>query len=422
MKYHKQMKEKFVNYADKIINKRKNFFNSFDIFNNKTGVVLSKNYDYLYHLKNDYLYYNFVSKAMNEIYLQKKGYIALFLTVTLDSIAHKYKINKKGKMVLNKKYNSKFTINRGYQVLNKFFRHLYKNFRIKSKYKSFDFVKVFEPHSDFTPHLHSIIYIKETYLKSFFDFIDNSIAKNNFIGRYEVEILNNISRANSYLMKYIQKSFIDSMKENDLKMFLGWRLKNKIRMFTASQKLHFRGVFNKFGFSNLAKRFLLDEDLQDKYNTKNLYTLYSKIAVGNIKIKEKEKLVNNKTVFLDWNCDKIISFNIEKERIRKVNKLYKKYLDILFYFDDIDTQINFLENGEIKGRFEDFLFYEAFLSFEEFKSILDKKKLIDDFIEFLQKNLFFYYYRIVKFEVNKASGYNCWLNVYNKEDYSVVLN
>ena len=430
MKYKQDERNKYIKYADMIISKRKSFYEKFKIKDIKNDVILSKDYDYLYYLKNDYLYYNFVSKALNEIYLKKDDYTAIFLTLTLDSKAHRYKKNKKGKLIYNSKYDDKFTINRGYQILNKFFRTLYKDFRINRKYIHFDFVKVIEPHSDFTPHLHSIIYIKNSYLKAFLSFVDTQVSKNPNLGRYEVEILNKLSRANAYLIKYLQKSYVDNLNENDLKMFLGWRLKNKIRMFTSSQKLHFRNVFNKFGFTGIGKYFIRNlEEYSEFYGTDNLYTYYSKVASGVIRIFESEKMgiydvysfaSGKKIDFGVTEETSKIYFEIEKERIKKKNELYEKYIYLLSSCNNLDILLEILkENEKIYLKFDDFLFFEeGSISFKEFEDN-PNLEIIERFIEFLNKNLFYYQYKTLVYKVYSFTQ-DDYIVCYDKNNYKVI--
>jgi len=429
MKYLQEEKEKYIKYADLKIAQRKSFYKNFKIKDIKNDVIISKDYDYLYYLKNDYLYYNFVSKALNEIYLKKNDYTAIFLTLTLDSKAHKYKQNKKGKLIYNSKYDDKFTINRSYQILNKFYKSLYKNFRINDKYIHFDFVKVIEPHRDFTPHLHAIIYIKNSYLKAFLSFLDTQVSKNLNLGRYETEILNKLSRANAYLIKYLQKSYIDNLNEDDLKMFLGWRLKNKIRMFTSSQKLHFRNVFNKFGFTGAGKYFIKNlEEYSKFYETDNLYTYYSKIASGVIRILESKKF-NGYDVYSVVGGKKInfgvteetskIYFEIEKERIKKKNELYKKYIDLLSSYNNLNILLEILkENEKIYLKFDDFLFFEEFISFDEFRNN-PNLEIIERFIEYLNKNLFYYQYRTLEYKVYLFTP-DDFITCYDKNNYKLL--
>jgi len=338
LKYHYKEKEKYIAYADLIISKRKNFYKSLEIIDKKENSILQKDYDYLYHLRNDYLFYNFVSEALNENYFYKSGYVAIFLTLTLDSKAHRYKKNKKGKLIYNSKYDDKFTINRGYKILNKFFRDLYKNFRINSKYVHFDYVRVIEPHSDFTPHLHSIIYLKREHLSHFKNFVSNLIFKNSYMGRYEIEILEKITRANAYIMKYMKKSFVDTQNEDDLKMFLGWKLKNKIRAFTSSQFLLRRNVFNKLGFAKIGGKFLHNYEAQDYLETSNLYKYYSYVTWGQTIIRDPD---GENEVIKTYSNDKFeelgkkLIYKIVKYRRKKKDEIIDTYIQELLSYDDL---------------------------------------------------------------------------------------
>ena len=391
MKYLKDKKNEYIAYADLIISKRKSFYKNFKIKDIKNDVILSKDYDYLYYLRNDYIYYNFVSEAMNERYFNKDDYVAIFLTLTLDSKAHQYKQNKKKQLILNPKYDEKITINRGYKILNKFFRDMYKNFKINGKYTHFDFVKVVEPHSDFTPHLHSIIYLKRSDLSNFCSYVDSMIAKNGYMGRYEIEILRNIKRGNAYIIKYLQKSFIDDLNEDDLKMFLGWRLKNKIRMFSSSQFLIQRSIFKKVGFSKLSKELL---NSSDYFGTDNLYKIYSQVVLGKIYF---DKNIDKCKKFNDDSVDRILHFEILKSKIKKKNEYWDKYYKELKRYNDLFIKLEIIqEDKKIFDFFNDFLFYNYELSFEEFELEPDEK-MIDLFLISLEKKIFYTYYKIDSF-------------------------
>jgi len=423
LKYHQSEREKYIDYANFIISKRKKFYEKLEILDKKENCILQKDYDYLYYLKNDYLYYNFVSKALNEMYSSKKDYVAIFLTLTLDTMCHKYKLNKKSKFILNQKYDEKVTINRGYKILQNFYRTLYKNFRVNHKYIHFDFVRVIEPHGDFTPHLHSIIYIKKEYLSHFYTFLDAQIAKNNYMGKYELEVLQNISRANAYIMKYMQKSFVNTQNEDDLKMFMGWKLKNKIRAFTSSQILLHRNVFNKIGFAKIGRKFLHNEGAKDYLETSNLYRYYSYVTWGQTIIRdpdgENEKIrTYNDTTFEE--IGKRVIYKIVKYRRKKKNIFIEQCIQEILRYDDLYIKMEILEEDEkIKKMFDDFLFFNYNLSWLEFYDD-PKYEIIDNFIIDLKRKLYSYRYRIDEYRVSKRVSLENYEVVFNKKDYKLL--
>ncbi|MFX4233201.1 replication endonuclease, partial [Aliarcobacter butzleri] len=136
-------------------------------------INLNTNVEYM--IKNDYLCLVFNSIALQEKYENNNDYCALFLTLTLDSPFHQFKENENKELIKNSKFTKGNTVNLGYKVLNAFFKSLYKDFKVNNQFVKIEFIRVFEPHADFTPHLHSLIYIKKEHLNLFEKYLINKI-------------------------------------------------------------------------------------------------------------------------------------------------------------------------------------------------------------------------------------------------------
>jgi hypothetical protein len=163
----------------------------------ESGKLINLNNSIEYMIKNDYLYLVYNSIALQEKYENNNDYCALFLTVTLDSPFHEFKENKNKKLIKNSKYITGNSVNLGYKLLNDFFKSIYKNFKVNNQFEKIEFIRVFEAHSDFTPHLHSLIYVKKVYLDLFEKYLITKIYVNKDLGIHKIELIQNITRSSS---------------------------------------------------------------------------------------------------------------------------------------------------------------------------------------------------------------------------------
>ena len=159
-----ELKEYYIKTSKEREEKSKRFLSKINFVNSKTGEIKSIEYSLQRKYHQDYLYYKGVSDYIN-VLANMKGYVPIFLTLTLSSEYHFYRKRKNGKIVRN--YNSKeknsFEINKvikeGYQLLNKTFREIVRQGQRHDWKIDILYIRVVEPHKSFTPHLHSIIFI-----------------------------------------------------------------------------------------------------------------------------------------------------------------------------------------------------------------------------------------------------------------------
>ena len=163
----------------------------------------SLNFDIFRVYKDNYIYYGQVSDYLQRD-AKEQGKVAIFITATLPSEFHPYKTMNK-KHIKNKKYSNK-TIYEGYRKLQDFFRYLYSSFKVNRKSVKFKFVRVIEPHKDFTPHLHAIVFIESEYLEYFKKHFLNSLKLYSMGEQYKIEVIKNIQASVSYLLKYVRKN------------------------------------------------------------------------------------------------------------------------------------------------------------------------------------------------------------------------
>ena len=236
--------------------------------------------------RDNYLWFVYNQKLLEEKMIHDGGYVALFLTLTLNSSYHSHSHNKRK---ANPLYQYENTIKKGYELLNQSFREIYKNFKVKRKLEKIYYSRAIEPHKNLTPHLHSIIYVKSEYVAILKNHIKNIVSKNQ-LGRYEIDVIKDISRSTSYLLKYINKNTNPKNEEN-YHFFNGWKKTNKIRVFTISNLGLERYLFSKINHhTQLSKR--LENKNPISHILQNCNILVSTIdnSTKEIKVKKYENI------------------------------------------------------------------------------------------------------------------------------------
>lgn len=214
----KKIQEQYIKYhQQQIINKQK--FNA------------SKNisFDYDWENRQNELY---VINRFNYLHLEalEHNLIPVFVTLTLPSEYHQFKQTKKGKFVKNPKYLG-YTIEQGYKELNSIFRDLYNKFNIYSDGKVLNqkvkYSRVIEPHKDFTPHLHAVLYVEDANL---FHNHFNNVVNRYSLEQVDFEVLQTANHSIAYLLKYVQKTVSGSNA-----IIQGWKSQHKIVQVTTSR-------------------------------------------------------------------------------------------------------------------------------------------------------------------------------------------
>ncbi len=327
--------------------------------------------------KDDYYWFMYNQKALENKIINEGGYSTLFLTLTLPSSFHKYsKTTKK----YNVKFDEKNTIEDGYKLLNDTFRAIYKDLKVDRKFTKVYYSKVFEPHSNFTPHLHSILYVKNEYKNALIQHIKNMIAKFELGKSFEIEEVNDLARSSSYLLKYIRKN-TNVEDETTFRIFNGWKKAHKIRVFTCSilnglERFLYKKIKNNTNITKNLKENPIFKILNEcninitttckttkQVRTKNNIVENPKFTINckkeRIQIKDKSELElidtfvkNLKDSFYKSknNEDNLLSplnFDFYSDRFFYNNK---KFLDVVYNF----YKINFLDSFNFKTFFKDF--------------------------------------------------------------------
>lgn len=412
----KQKNEEYIDiYETKLTNKT-NFLSKMKVKNVVNDEVYAFNNNEEYLIKNDYLYLVYNSIALQDKFESNLDYTAVFITNTLISEFHKFRQLKNGNIVKNKKFVKGNSINLSYKILTSFFKSLYKDFKINNKFEKNEYIRVIEPHKDFTPHLHAVVFVKTKYIDLFHTYYERKVQQNKNLGMYKFEVINDISRSASYILKYASKNF--QIENDKFKIYYGWKLANKIRAYTFTRQFIPRDIFNKLSFY-FSKDYVFDTESIEEFGTSNLYemihnfTQYQQdiINLDTGEVKSTEKVSNEDDMF-------IIQINKHRNDIKncEAHKVFEVLKALLT--SNITLVHNELEKYNLLNNFNFFI-----------KEILDL-----NYLE-LKKNVYFFYvylflqtllnktryqYKYDKYQIYKKHHSNCKYElVYNKEDWEL---
>jgi hypothetical protein len=387
--YLKRKSNEYISLSFKSSSKISTFVSKLKVLNNQTGELFPVKYDFMKIQKDNYLWFNFVSTYMQNL-AQKDSKRAVFVTLTLPSEYHKYKTLKNGSHILNDKYSK--DINSGYKKLNESFRHLYNNFMINRKKVKTMYLKVIEPHKDFTPHLHAVIFIDDSQIDKFKNHFENTIKLFELGVQYDFTVLDSVQASVSYIMKYVKKSMFDD-KESTVRVIDGWKKQNKIRMFTHSQievKRYFFKIISRYvdlasdlsGYSileNLENKISLDLKYYDDsglYKSKVLFNSSSDIKVYIRKKKNNRKdlskYIEISDLYHHWTNIEDFLLELKKfdfdliDLVRYYYEFYSDSPELYYLSSDYDYNHFFrsLEFNFFKDMFENYVFEYI----EEFKT------------------------------------------------------
>ena len=193
----------------------------------------------------DYRYYKAIADYISKESITK-GLVPIFVTLTLPSEYHRFRVNKKGKHEFNPNYKG-YSIKKGYKLLQKVSREILRNFkRYTENRKGYNipYIKTIEAHKDFTPHLHFVAWVPKFLLNKFINIIQSKIKLFGLGKEYKIEVLKDTEKGSAYLLKYLQKTLLDK-NEHNLYALDGWRKANRIKIFTHSQVYLKRRDFEK---------------------------------------------------------------------------------------------------------------------------------------------------------------------------------
>lgn len=234
---------------------------------NKMKFMSSKGLDYdpEWEAKQDMLWH---VNRFNYLHLESvsNGLTPVFITLTLPSNYHEYKQNKKGKHVHNPSYDGT-TIHASYKKLTEIFRDVYNGFVLREDGKPVKqkvlYSRVVEPHKDFTPHLHAVLYVKDA--KAFLNHFNN-VKKRYILDQTDFEILDKANYSIAYLLKYVSKT-IDGKNG----VIQGWKSLNKISQVSTSRmpfnRLEYTAFTRNVKYNPLFKNIFYQMNAQGFFST-----------------------------------------------------------------------------------------------------------------------------------------------------------
>jgi len=405
----KSKEEKCNNYLDKIT-----------VLNKKTGELHKLKYDLFYHYKNNAIWYRAVSTHLQNQNINKR---AIFLTLTSPTEYHpfkeifvpqsrlkviKSKVNKHNKYnkvgskekwlstgiyKANPNYNPNCSISDAYNLLKNSFRKIIKDFKYNRKYCPIKYFRVVEPHKDFTPHLHAILYVDADKLDAFLSYLHRKIS-NLPVGKiYDVQVLKDTKASTSYILKYVRKTLVDTDK-NNIYVIDGWKKSNKIRMVTHSRIFVPRYLFDviakNVNLSFGSEKYDIIQNLLDNFNFSINY--FEPLSNFDSYYKSKTHFVKTDD---DYKYFAIVNIRVSTKLKFKDNEnsledldkyFYKKWLfqydvhnsilleDDFFYEDEEYDAYEYAEKRKVY-KIEDFVVYKQNLKTGEKEVFYDK----DDF-------------------------------------------
>ena len=180
---------------------------------------------------------NKVDFILQQMKIENKGRPAIFGTLTVDGYLHSTTFTKGGHFATDKQ------IKKSHRTLVDFQKVLRKALHKALGHRSFYFYIV-EPHKDWTPHVHFLLFIDEHEKGIFFETFNRVLklerAKRTGIGKPKYQEMKYIeagdtSSPTNYIAKYITKMvYSDDATKTDKEALDGYYRRFKIRQFTYS--------------------------------------------------------------------------------------------------------------------------------------------------------------------------------------------
>ncbi len=371
----KETKDVYIFNSKRMENKIKLFRETIKIVNKKNGVVSVLTHNPLQEQRDSYLWFmNNIKKTTDML---EEEYTCIFFTISLPSKFHQWvKKNKK----LNCRYKKECTISKGYELINQCIRTIYKNFRVNRKWEKTFVTRVIEPHHDFTPHAHGLIFVKKEYVEMMIKHI-KSILKHFKMGKQkDIQIMRDTKKGVGYISKYIRKTQ-NTDNEQLFHIMNGWKKTNKIRVFTIPQNF-----LNRFIFKKINSVLKLSKDLENKNIIDEVLEKCS-IKMTTSKYDSDNKFLNDVVKTYKHNKN-VYEVEIKRDRIQR--KKYTENIEIINDVFDIDYEK--LENGYFEQLTDDIFF-------------IREKDTID----------IVNYYKVTSFIIKKGKKI-----IYDKNDYEVL--
>lgn len=335
-KLYKEIQESIKNYYQVSIQKeqkQKGYLKSLKVLNRTTSEFLNLDYDFEKKYKE---YARITQQRISTIeqMARDKGYVSLFITLTLPSRFHPFKsVSYKNERLYTKR-NSEFSfdsiseaVKSGYQFLNQIYKTFYKRVKNFTKQDLF-YVKTIEAHTTLIPHLHCLLFFPIEHYDSI-KAVYKRVIEHYELQRTDLEqvsIKENISCASRYILKYIVKTLNDNNDYFSARFLDGWKRENKIRTLSNSQIPLNLEIYKKiyFSISNIEKKKIFSKKNYKLLHVKEV--MDEKVRTQGIPIYyffQQNLYLEQKIFSADGKCSKQ-----KTNRFGDIKSLFKVKLDI----------------------------------------------------------------------------------------------
>lgn len=241
--------------------KQKSYLKRLKVFNSNDEINMSYEWEKKYK---EYSHLTTQKISTIEAMSKEKGYVPLFITITVPSSYHPFKsISYRNGKRLYTRVNPDFkfdtvneAIRESYLFLNSLFKIMYKRIKHFTK-KEIMYVKSIESHTTLIPHLHCLIFVPIHYVDSVRGVYKRILEYYN-LQRADLEtvsIKDDINYASRYILKYITKTLSSGSDYYEARILDGWKRANKIRLLSHSLLPLNQQIYKKiyYSFTNIKK-------------------------------------------------------------------------------------------------------------------------------------------------------------------------
>jgi len=213
-------------------------------------------------------------------------------------------------------------------TLNHQWRIFFRRFTAKFKV-DYSYIRCFEPHKkDGVPHIHALLFVpghiidflRRTYKDIFYapqnlrvDAISREQIANGETNGFQTSIHNPAG----YVMKYIQKTFINLEKTQELDDLAAWYVKHKVRRFLTSQNNVPLWVYRKINFISTMRDFYHLNNFKNDDNNVLEWDKQSDYIYINIP-ERNEVIIYDNGKLEHYVCDRLINSYDRKKPPKKV--------------------------------------------------------------------------------------------------------
>lgn len=361
---YKEIQENIQNYYKLSIEKeqrQKSYLEKLKVFNTTSREYVSIDYDFERKYKE---YSRLTQQKISTIeqMANDKGYVSLFITLTLPSRFHPfrsiaYKNNKRLYTQRNKEFafdSVNEAIKDGYKFLNELFKVFYKRIKNFTKKELF-YARSVEFHSSLIPHIHCVLFFP---LEKYDEVVGvyKRIIEYYKLDRVDIETVNmrgDINYASRYILKYIVKTLNNNSDYFEARVLDGWKRANKIRLLSHSQISLNQEIYKKIYYSltNIKKNKIFSkkdykllkvkEIIDEKVRTQGIpiYYFFQQNLYLEQKICNADSKCSKTKISKLGNVNSLFHIKLEKERSRdskgrltyKIKRLVIRYRGIEIY-------------------------------------------------------------------------------------------